>query len=179
MKNKEPAPNCSEKEHTISLLAVITPKHTAELERILSHTGWQTHFVASVQEAMQTLKSLPVSVVLCEDRLADGGWLELVEATEKLRPSPQTIVLSANADRSLWAKVLNRGGYDLLTIPLEPQEVYAVVPMAWRRWICTAETSSTSTAEPNSIYELVEVPKRDCAGPLLKNCQRKAGSLVI
>ena len=179
MKNKEPAPNCSEKEHTISLLAVITPKHTAELERILSHTGWQTHFVASVQEAMQTLKSLPVSVVLCEDRLADGGWLELVEATEKLRPSPQTIVLSANADRSLWAKVLNRGGYDLLTIPLEPQEVYAVVPMAWRRWIWTAETSSTSTAEPNSIYELFEVPKRDCAGPLLKNCQRKAGSLVI
>ncbi len=58
MRNKEPAPNCSEKEHTISLLAVITPKHTAELERILSHTGWQTHFVASVQEAMQTLKSL-------------------------------------------------------------------------------------------------------------------------
>ena len=54
--------------------------------------------------------------------------------TEHLCPRSQTIVLSPQAGATPWGDVLNCGGYDLLPMPLEPHEVYAIVPMAWRQW---------------------------------------------
>ena len=113
--------------------------------------------VPSLQEARQALGSLPISVVLCEDTLSDGKWLDLVRETEHLSPRPQTIVLSTCADATLWGEVLNCGGYDLLAMPLEPREVYAIVPMAWRQCAGTDKTSNTLTVAENVMRELAEV----------------------
>jgi DNA-binding NtrC family response regulator len=117
----------------IAVLAVVSTRQSADIEHILSHTRWQTHVVHSIHEAIQSLQSLPISVVLCEDRLSDGTWLDVVRETEHLCPRPQTIVLSTVADAAIWGEVLNCGGYDLLPTPLEPREVYPVVAMAWRQ----------------------------------------------
>jgi hypothetical protein len=62
----------------IFILAVVTPKHRTEVERVFSDTRWQTHVVPSLQEARQALGLLPISVVLCEDTLSDGKWLDLL-----------------------------------------------------------------------------------------------------
>jgi DNA-binding NtrC family response regulator len=131
---------------SIEILAVVTPKRAAEVQRVLSHTRWRTHIVPSIQKAMEALRSRPVSVVLCEETFSDGDWLNVVRETERLSPRPQTIVLSARADATLWGEVLNRGGYDLLPMPLDPHEVYAIIPMAWRQCAGTAETSTGSAA---------------------------------
>ena len=87
---------------------------------------------------------------------ADGKWLDLVRETEHLSPRPQTIVLSPCADATLWGEVLNCGGYDLLAMPLEPSELYAVVPMAWRQWAGTAKTSNTPAAAGSLTRERAE-----------------------
>ena len=141
----------------ILVLAVVTPKHSAEVERILSHTAWQPHIAGSVDEGLKALRSLPVSVVLCEDRLPDGKWLDLLRETERLCPRPEVIVLSECADTALWGEVLNCGGYDVLATPLEPRELYALIPMAWRRSAGTAEKSTSPAAEQDSTRELTEV----------------------
>lgn len=151
------APNLSgNAPEPISVLAVVTAKQAAKIERILSHTRWQLHVVHSIEEAMQVLQSLPISVVLCEHPLPDGTWLDVVRETEQLRPRPKTIVLSASVDSALWGEVLNCGGYDLLAIPLEPCEVYALVPMAWRQSNSSAEKTSAS-AELGPLRELATV----------------------
>ena len=156
--NQETATKPGDDTHqNIFILAVVTPKHSAEVERILSHTRWQMHSVPSIHEAMQALQSLPISVVLCEDTVCDGKWLDLVRETEHQSPRPQTIVLSPCADATLWAEILNCGGYDLLAMPLEPRELYAVVPMAWRRWAATAKTSNTPAAAESLTRELTNV----------------------
>ena len=146
-----------DKECGISILAVVTPNHSSEVDRILSHTRWRTHVVSSFHEAAQALRTLPISVVLCEDRLPDGKWLDVMQETERLNPRPQTIVLSRCADASLWGEVLNCGGYDLLALPLEPKEVYAVIPMAWRHYVSTAQSNPPRDCERNFPCELAEV----------------------
>ena len=112
--------------------------------------------VSSIHEAVQALQSLSISVVLCEDTLPDGKWLDVMRETERLCPHPQTIVLSPRADTTLWGEVLNCGGYDLLPMPLEPHEVYAVIPMAWRQCVGTAELS-TRASEVKVTPELAKV----------------------
>jgi DNA-binding NtrC family response regulator len=94
--------------------------------------------------------------VLCEDTLADGTWLDVLRQAEHLCPRPQTIVLSPHADATLWGEVLNCGGYDLLPMPLEPHEVYAIIPMAWRHCVDAASTSKR-TASGALTPELAEV----------------------
>jgi DNA-binding response OmpR family regulator len=118
----------------IHVLAVIPAERTAEIERIFSHTHWQLHLAHSIQEAVQALRSLNVSVVLCEQHLPDGTWRNVVHETNSLSSGPLTIVLSATADSDLWRDILDCGAYDLLPRPLEPRELFTVVPMAWRQW---------------------------------------------
>ena len=120
-------------EERISVLGVVPRREGSELESILSHTRWQLHLVHSINDAVRALKSLETCVVLCEQKLSDGTWVDLLEAAAQLRQRPQIIVLSWNADLQLWAEVLNYGGYDLLARPLLAAEIYDVVPMAWRR----------------------------------------------
>jgi hypothetical protein len=62
--------------------------------------------------------------VICERSLPDGEWKDLLGKT------PRLIVTSYAADESLWAEVLNLGGYDVLAQPFDEQEVRRVVALA-------------------------------------------------
>jgi DNA-binding NtrC family response regulator len=125
---------CPGAEDDITVLVVVTRRRAAELQRILSHTRWQVYFVNSKAEASRVLATVPISVVLCEERLPDGTWLAVMCETQGLSPSPPTIVFSALATPTLWAEVLNYGAYDLLADPIEPRELYTLVRMAWHHY---------------------------------------------
>jgi DNA-binding response OmpR family regulator len=158
MNDKTASEVCCRRQREISILVVVTAKRSAEVRHIFSHTRWHTHVVHSIGEAAEILRSIPIGVVLCEDQVSDGNWLDLLRETEYLEPRPETIVLSARLDSTLWAEVLNCGGYDLLAMPLEPKEVYAVIPMAWRQCACTASRCSAGGASEQSFRrEVVEV----------------------
>jgi hypothetical protein len=72
------------------------------------------------------LRDQSVPVLLCERDHADGNWEDLLTATAKLPAPPNLIVFSRLADESLWAMVLNLGGFDVLITPFEPEEVLRV-----------------------------------------------------
>jgi DNA-binding response OmpR family regulator len=48
------------------------------------------------------------------------------------RPAPVLVVTSNVADESLWAEVLNLGGYDVLAQPFDGEEVARVIGSAVR-----------------------------------------------
>ncbi len=75
-------------------------------------------------------------MLLCERDQVDGSWEDLLGATARLPASPNLIVFSRLADESLWAKVVNMGGFDVLMTPFEPEEVLRVTFAAWSRWEC-------------------------------------------
>ena len=80
------------------------------------------------------LRDQSVPVLLCERDHADGNWEDLLNATARLPTPPKLIVFSRLADDSLWAMVLNLGGFDVLMTPFEPEEVLRVTFAAWSRW---------------------------------------------
>jgi hypothetical protein len=72
------------------------------------------------------LQDQNVPVLLCERDHADGNWEDLLKATARLLAPPSLIVIYRLADASLWAQVLNLGGFDVLMTPFEPEEVLRV-----------------------------------------------------
>jgi DNA-binding NtrC family response regulator len=133
-------------EDRLSVLAVVGEAHRAETERILAHTRWRYNVVESLEEAAEALRTSPPAVILCDCELAKDVLPRLVHQTGHPSPRPQTIIISPDA--RLWEEVAHYDGNDIVVRPLKPEEVYNVVPMAWRRWkhsfddVLQAETSS-------------------------------------
>ncbi len=66
--------------------------------------------------------------------LSDGTWRDLLHETSRLQDAPNLIVTSRLADERLWADVLNAGGYDLLLMPFDSDEVVRILTQAWQDW---------------------------------------------
>ena len=95
-----------------------------ELAGILRSASWEVRPAQSFHEALTQLSAQSAQVVICERALADGEWKDL------LGKAPRLIVTDRVADESLWAEVLNLGGYDVLAQPFDELEVRRVVALA-------------------------------------------------
>lgn len=105
----------------------------ASLSNMLRSDRWSVRGARSFHEALQLLGDLQQpAVVACERDLPDGNWKDVFQFIESLRNPPPLVVVSRNADESLWAEVLNVGGYDVLAKPFEESEVQRVMAMARR-----------------------------------------------
>jgi DNA-binding NtrC family response regulator len=90
------------------------------------------HQVMTRSAALGALRKHVPSIIICERRLGDGAWNDILSATFEVSPAPPVIVASRHADEYLWAEVLNLGGYDVLSLPFDREEVKRVIHAAWR-----------------------------------------------
>lgn len=110
-----------------------------EDDRLLMHDifrrlGWRLFEAQDRRKGLEYLESHPVQVVLAESHAPRWHWKRVLGDLRRLTHPPQLIVTSRAADESLWAEVLNVGGYDVLARPLEKDEVERVVAAARRRY---------------------------------------------
>ncbi len=122
-------------DHIVSVLAIGQSNEfrTALLD-IFSRSKWDIQFAQSLREARSLLYDEHFSVVLCEYELTDGKWVDALNEIEMSGRNPRLIVAASNADEALWAEVLNLGGYDVLEMPFQSQEVIRVLSLAWLHW---------------------------------------------
>ena len=119
----------------VSVLAVgATNEDQTNLENIFTEWGWELHRVRTRREAHAFLDRNPVGVVISERELPEGGWREMLDDLQQRSEPPALVVTSRLADESLWAEVLNMGGYDVLAEPLDSEEVTRVVSAAARHF---------------------------------------------
>lgn len=103
-------------------------------ERIFSHTNWSLSHASDCREALRALQNAPIPVVVCEARLPDGTWRDLLHWLHA-RPVPSLLIVTSDfSDTSLWAEVLNLGAYDFLAKPFNQTEVIEIISLAWLYW---------------------------------------------
>ena len=105
------------------------------LERAFREWGWNLHIARNRNEARAFLDQTPVDVVLSDRDLPEGGWRELLSDLQARVDPPELVVKARLADDSLWAEVLNMGGYDVLAEPLDNEEVRRVMSAAARHFV--------------------------------------------
>jgi DNA-binding response OmpR family regulator len=103
---------------------------------VFSKLGWQLFEAPGRRRAMQCLDRNSVQVVLTSSDAPDWNWKSVLSDLRGLAHPPQLIVTSRLADglHSLWAEVLNVGGYDVLAQPLDSDEVERVIAGAHRQF---------------------------------------------
>jgi DNA-binding NtrC family response regulator len=126
----------------LQVTALAVSPHDADhqvLGRLFAHSNWLLKKARSLDEAKRILTDCPASVILCEETLPDGSWLDVLSSVSDVENPPRVIVTSRLADSRLWGEVLNLGGFDVLEKPFVPSELYRVVAEAWRRWMYSSE----------------------------------------
>ena len=92
--------------------------------------NWTIERVPTCAEALAALHRSKCAAILCEKDLPDGSWRDLLAKMPHVGEEPPVIVMSRVADETLWVEVLEHGGFDLLTKPLESAEVRRVMVCA-------------------------------------------------
>lgn len=98
---------------------------------MVAHTRWRLFEAGLVREAGRVLCRQPGAVVLCEAKLPDGSWREMLGCAARLALPPPVIVAANESDRDLCMAVLSGGAYNLIGKPLEDHELYQLVSCAW------------------------------------------------
>jgi DNA-binding response OmpR family regulator len=111
---------------------------------------WRLFEAGDRSHAMECLEKNPVQVVVAESQIPDWNWRRILTDLRRLNPVPQLVVTSRIADDSLWAEVLNVGGYDVLAQPFDRDEVERVIASA-RRHFNVAPAKATSAIVPSAI----------------------------
>lgn len=116
----------------VAALVVASPGHDfAFLKALFTGCGWYMDAVSSVKEGIRRIQNDSPRLMICDDRLEDGDWRVILDATMKRGYPPHLIVTSRLADERLWAEALNLGCYDVLVKPYDTSEVIRVVSTAW------------------------------------------------
>jgi DNA-binding NtrC family response regulator len=111
-----------------SVLSVgLSEKDHRILKEILSPLGWIIRRAATSTDAYHQLWLHPFAAVVCELDTGGGDWKDVLARLYSRDPSPPLIVVSRLADPHLWTEVLNSGGFDVLTLPFEPNELVRVM----------------------------------------------------
>ena len=106
---------------SVSILSISpTMEDHQLLQQILSshpQTTWRLKTSFDVGSATVALKEHPVAIVMCESRMPDGTWHDILHCVSALDDPPLLIVTSKFADERLWAEALHLGAFDVIAKP--------------------------------------------------------------
>jgi len=108
---------------------------------------WALKTASGLDEAMTTLRSNRIPIVLCDCDLGQSTWKDLLALIDLLSDPPCLIVTSRQADDRLWAEALNLGAYDVLPTPFDPTETTRTLGLAWLHWRDRGRPSLAMTAK--------------------------------
>jgi DNA-binding response OmpR family regulator len=104
-------------------------------QHMFDDAGWKLLTARTRRQAAADLSHGPIAVVVCERHLIDGNWKDVLSRLASILNPPRLIVVSHRSDDGLWTEVLNMGGFDLLSAPLQEVEVVHAVGSAVFDWM--------------------------------------------
>jgi DNA-binding NtrC family response regulator len=124
----------------------------AFLEAALAGRGFVLRRAFNYRQACAEFRRSPFIAVICEKKLSDGSWHDVLSVVQQRSEKMCVIVTAESPDDALWAEVFNLGGYDLLSKPFDSREIAAVMDAAARAVVpaksagAAAGASSSQTA---------------------------------
>jgi DNA-binding NtrC family response regulator len=92
---------------------------------------WDLVLAGSCEEALEMLKKMRAAVILCDRDLPGLDWRNALETLAASRPDCPIVLTSSVNDEYLWDEVIHKGGYDVLSKPLQEDLTVRAVNLAW------------------------------------------------
>ena len=114
------------------------------LFEIAKQSNWHLEFAPTCDSAVSLLRNHQFAVILCDRDLPGCEWREALTTIVGNARGGCVILTSPVNDDYLWQEVIQRGGYDVLTRPLQEQRVLHTIELAWSYWTSVANLRSGS-----------------------------------
>jgi DNA-binding NtrC family response regulator len=116
----------------IPVLAIAHDERDKNSLSIFSARGqWDLVLTGSCEEAIEMLKKMRAAVILCDRDLPGLDWRHALETLAASRPDCPIVLTSSVNDEYLWDEVIHKGGYDVLSKPLQEDLTVRAVNLAW------------------------------------------------
>jgi len=109
------------------LVASSNEKVLKKLAKILSQCGLATFLASGIEESRKVLVRERVFLVLCDDRLVDGDYEDILSASEWSTSKAPVIVFSSTGDWPDYLKAIRAGAFDYMAYPPFPEELRRVI----------------------------------------------------
>jgi DNA-binding NtrC family response regulator len=92
-------------------------------------SGWPISVVhcSSVKDVRDTVTQDDVHLAFCEERLADGGYRDVLDAVKARNSNTKIVVTLSDGDwfesGSSYLRMMEHGAYDVLRLPCEARDV--------------------------------------------------------
>jgi two-component system response regulator RegA len=93
------------------------------LGRALDSRGFETRLVATVAEAIGSVRTAPPAFAVLDMRLEDGNGLQLVEVIQTARPDARIIMLTGYGAIATAVAAIKAGAVDYLSKPADADDV--------------------------------------------------------
>ena len=100
------------------------------LAGIIGLCGLEPVLCVNVADSRAVLSRYPICVVVCEDRLADGNYRDVVEAVERTSSDALVVVASRLADWKEYMEAVRAGAFDYVCLPPHRTEIEWVIKNA-------------------------------------------------
>ncbi len=104
------------------------------LETILVEDGLNTICTSTLKETRDTLAKTPVSVVICDRRLIDGTFKDLLEPISRAHPKVFLVVTSPTGAWEDHIEAKRLGAFEVIPSPCHRPDVEWAVIRALRAW---------------------------------------------
>jgi DNA-binding NtrC family response regulator len=118
------------------------------LAQFMLQSSVTTFLAESVDEARRILDRQEVQLVICDDRLIDGEYEDILRTVHNARATPPIIVVSPTGDWPDYLEALSAGAFDYIPYPPIPGEL----PRAIRQALCSKADPSVEE-HPKGNYD--------------------------
>ena len=99
------------------LVASSNEEVVQKLVKIMGQCGLATFLAYGVDESKRILTREKVCLVLCDDRLFDGNYEDILNASEWSRAKAPVIVFSSTGDWPDYLRAIRAGAFDYMAYP--------------------------------------------------------------
>jgi len=108
----------------VDLLIVSTRlENKRTLLRILEGLPLNIYTVGNVEEAEEVFEEHEIDVVLCDERISDGTYHDVLMLTIDRQPKIQFIVLLRTGGQDEYAEAIRLGVTEVIPTPLQPTDI--------------------------------------------------------
>lgn len=125
-------------EARVTIVALLVEERDCELLVDVCHRHrWDVRFAGTCADASDAANRLKAPLVFCDRDLPGTDWRDLVHVLAAPPHNACVVLVSRVTDAYLWDEVVHKGGYDLLSKPLQEVDVVRVVKLGWSYWNTT------------------------------------------
>jgi DNA-binding NtrC family response regulator len=136
----------------LGVLLISNGRSDAEMFRsVLEESNTRLTVARCCHDAVSALVREAFAVIVCEERLPDGSWKDVLGHIAPFPEAPRLVVIAPELRESLYGEALSMGAWDLLLRPLQREETRRILQLGCEKFAGRRRPAKATAAPPQAL----------------------------